>query len=177
MAKALVVARRRGDLTGADVDGLRRACRAVTPDNLAAPPDPWLSARGGIGLAVMNPGAGCRLSEDGIALGYQPADPCSGAADWWHVSIEVNAGRVRARTDVLGTRSVWYFKDDDVFVASTSQFMILSFIGSFEFERATIPWIFSSGTLGPGLSWDRRIARMEADSHSRRGPCNVDGPP
>ena len=49
-------------------------------------------------------------------------------------------------------------------MASTSQRAVVYFLESFEPCEETYAWMLSSGTLGPGLSWDRRIKSMPSDS-------------
>lgn len=60
-------------------------------------------------------------------------------------------------TDTVASRSIWYTQTADLFVASTSQRAIVFFLQSFELNQNVIPWMLSSGTLGPELSWDKRI--------------------
>jgi hypothetical protein len=59
---------------------------------------------------------------------------------------------------------VWYFFDDEHFVASTSQRAIVMFLGSFQFNEGVVPWMLSTGSLGPDASWDRRIRRLPPDA-------------
>jgi hypothetical protein len=67
-------------------------------------------------------------------------------------------------TDPVGTRTIWYYHDEDLFIASTSQRAIILYIGGFEFDARVIPWMLSTGSLGPTLSWDRRIMRVPTDT-------------
>ena len=67
-------------------------------------------------------------------------------------------------TDIVASRTVWYFLDDSRFIASTSQRAILSLVGSFQFDSRVIPWMLSTGTLGPLGGWDRRLRRLGGDA-------------
>ncbi|PWT94108.1 MAG: hypothetical protein C5B54_00525, partial [Acidobacteria bacterium] len=67
-------------------------------------------------------------------------------------------------SDPVASRTIWYYRDEKVFIASTSQRALVMFIGNFDFEEKVIPWMLSSGTLGPGLSWDKRIRAVPVDS-------------
>lgn len=67
-------------------------------------------------------------------------------------------------SDVLGTKAVWYYKDDAVFIASTSQRAIIQYLGSFELNHSIFPWMVCNGLLGPGNSWDSRISLIPPDS-------------
>ena len=67
-------------------------------------------------------------------------------------------------TDVVGSRTVWYYIDQDIFIASTSQRAIVSIIEKFELDNRVIPWILSSGTLGPSYSWSKNIKRLNPNS-------------
>lgn len=60
-------------------------------------------------------------------------------------------------TDIACTRAVWYYKDDAIFIASTSQRAIIAITGQFEFDKRNIPWMLSAGTLAPSLSWSKNI--------------------
>jgi hypothetical protein len=64
---------------------------------------------------------------------------------------------------------LWYAHAADQFVVSTSQRAIVMWLESFDLNEDVLAWQLSSGTLGPGLSWDRRIralppaSRLELD--------------
>jgi len=67
-------------------------------------------------------------------------------------------------SDAAASRTLWYCFDDEYFVASTSQRAIIMFLGSLEFNDQVIPWMLSTGSLGPDSSWDKRIRRLPPDS-------------
>ncbi len=68
---------------------------------------------------------------------------------------------VEAVTDTTGSRTIWYYKDDTIFICSTSQRAIITVLGKFNFDKRTLPWMLSSGSLGPTLSWCKNLSRME----------------
>lgn len=67
-------------------------------------------------------------------------------------------------SDYVGTRTIWYYFDKDLLIASTSQLSIIMYLNSFDFNESVIPWMLSSGSLGPFLSWDKRIKCIPPDS-------------
>ena len=69
--------------------------------------------------------------------------------------------RLEVISDPAGSRTIWYYRDEETFIASTSQ---RAFVGSFQFNEQVIPWVLSTGSLGPSLSWDRRIEMLPPDS-------------
>lgn len=66
-------------------------------------------------------------------------------------------------TNKLASRSIWYYKDDEQFIASTSQRMIINIIGDYQHSEIAASWLLSSGNLGPGNSWDTRIKHLNYD--------------
>ncbi|MBK8161640.1 MAG: hypothetical protein IPK65_00360 [Gammaproteobacteria bacterium] len=98
-------------------------------------------------------------------------------ADWWRPGAEVPDGSyalfrgegdtLELVSDIVGSRTIWYVQTDEVFIASTSQRAIVCLLGSYEPNEAVYPWMLSSGTLGPGLSWDRRIRCLGPDTRLR----------
>ena len=36
--------------------------------------------------------------------------------------------------------------------------------GVFQFNESVVPWMLSTGSLGPSLSWDKRIEKLPPDS-------------
>jgi len=96
------------------------------------------------------------------------------AGKWWKPGTGLPEGSyaifradeeyVEAITDIACSRAVWYYKDDNLFVAGTSQRAIINVVGKFELERQNIPWMLSSGTQAPLLSWGKNIHFLEPDS-------------
>ncbi|MCH7396510.1 asparagine synthase-related protein [Belliella sp. DSM 107340] len=67
-------------------------------------------------------------------------------------------------SDSTGSRTIWYFSNDEFFAFSSSQFSVIKFLGNFEFNEKVVPWMLSSGTLGPNNSWDKRINFLNRNS-------------
>jgi asparagine synthetase B (glutamine-hydrolysing) len=68
---------------------------------------------------------------------------------------------VEAVTDTTASRTIWYYKDDKIFICATSQRAIITILGKFDFDKRVIPWMISSGSLGPTLSWCKNLSRLE----------------
>ncbi len=136
----------------------------------------------------INPRSSLVLEGDDILVGvFNPVPDlpvhgysvCLGAffdnqTDWWQPGAKVpdgsyalfrgNGATVELVSDMVASRTIWYVKTDDLFIASTSQRAIVTCLGSYEPNDSTYPWMLSSGTLGPGLSWDRRIRSVPGDT-------------
>src|SRR5690606_17398986 len=75
-----------------------------------------------------------------------------------------NEYKIELLTDSVASRTIWYYEDKEVFVASNSQLAIIYFLKNFESNRDVIPWMLSTGSLGPFLSWDKRIKALKPQS-------------
>ena len=84
--------------------------------------------------------------------------------DGSYAIFRADSCHVELVSDVVGSRTIWYHKDDEVFVASTSQRAIVMFLRSYVFDERVIPWVLSNGFLGPSHGWDRRVARVPPDT-------------
>jgi hypothetical protein len=144
----------------------------ITPDNIAVrPAQVWESD--GVGLAVLN--ATAPLLRNGVSacMGY----PIFVPSDWHRVGggdpdgtyslFRADHRALELGTDVAGTRTIWYAKTEDLFLASNSQRAIILLLGSFLPNPEVHPWMLSGGFLGPDLSWDQRIHYVPADCHLR----------
>lgn len=106
---------------------------------------------------------------NGVCLGMVT----DSAEKWWkpmspppegsYAIFRFDEDHVEALTDIGCSRAVWYYKDETVFVAGTSQRAVLTVAGKFEFDRRNIPWMLSSGTQAPSLSWSNNIHFVEPD--------------
>lgn len=110
-----------------------------------------------------------RMSEKGLAVGY--LDSTSGSEYPWDTVgaptpdgsfalFRCDADSVEVATDALATRTVWFYHDDEIFIASTSQRAIIMLLGSFSFDQRVVPWFLANGCTGPTGGWDRRISRL-----------------
>lgn len=169
MSKALIVAFRGGQL----VDGHSFSASlsaATTPANLTPTPPFWFQEHGLLSF-VFNPSAVVRTQKAGICLGRTTSSGDNlfqvGAdrPDGTFALFRADENQVEVLTDYAATRTIWYLLTKDLFVAATSQRMILAVVGNVDFNPLSLKWLLSSGTTGPGLSWDKRIRMIEP--HSR----------
>ncbi|CAZ97902.1 hypothetical protein [Zobellia galactanivorans] len=141
-------------------------CKKIAPNNITPNPTKILYSKSGIS-AIMNPMKTLSIFGDNILLG----NAFSGTDKPWH-SCDVNEldgsfaifrntpETSECITDSVATRTIWYYFDSHTFLASTSQRAIILFLESFEFNDQCIPWMLSTGSLGPVHSWDKRINRI-----------------
>jgi hypothetical protein len=168
MAKGIYCCFREG-IPGTARNKLHAICKRLEPDNIR-PPSPLIHTAGRIAYGIMNPPKSILKNGNSLLLG-QLFGTCSD----WHVPMAEFADGSYALfrdddnyceivSDPVASRTIWYFMNNDLFVASTSQRAIIMLLGSFEFDDRIIPWMLSTGTLGPSFSWDRRIRRVPPDS-------------
>ena len=92
--------------------------------------------------------------------------------DDWHVPgaalpdgsfalLRADDAHVELAADGVGSRTLWYALTEHELIASSSQRAIVTLLGSFEPNRSVLPWMLSSGTLGPTAAWDRRVHRVQ----------------
>jgi asparagine synthetase B (glutamine-hydrolysing) len=147
---------------------LRRACDILVPDNITARP-PHIVEQERLATALINPSQGLHLSGASVCLGRVLSDSTgwdtlhAAAPEGSYAICRAGANYVELLTDFVGSRVLWYYFDDDLLLASSSQRALTYLLGSFEVNRAAIPWLLSSGTPGPE-AWDRRFHRLGPDS-------------
>lgn len=165
MSKFLFYATRPGatDLSGHDSQRFLKSSALLAPGLLPRDDDVVLRENAWSRLAVSSMVKSVRVRDTSVCLGFA----VGGDDPWWQVGSSAPEGtyaivrsdeeRVELLTDVVGSRTVWYYADETQFLAATSQRAIVSMLGSLMFNEAVIPWILSSGGLGPYNSWDSRI--------------------
>jgi hypothetical protein len=81
------------------------------------------------------------------------------------VLIRTDGDQLEAVTDFAGSRSVWYATLPCGGIAvSTSFEVVVALIGKFELNDKALGWFLSSGTAGPGISWDPSINPLGRNS-------------
>jgi hypothetical protein len=148
---------------------LHTICNKITPDNILAA-EPKTMVDGCIAYGIMNPAKTLLEKGNSLLLGQifgktENWDvPLSEFPDGSYALFRDGKEHCEIVSDAVASRTVWYYKNENIFIASTSQRAITIFLGSFEFDNRIIPWMLSTGSLGPGFSWDKRIKRIPPDS-------------
>jgi len=150
---------------------LDELCKALTPDNVSSLSEHKICVRGKTAYAVIMNSNMLRVSDLNLLLGYlyeeqskQWGVPTTRFPDGNYAIFRNNDDYIEIVSDGVGSRTIWYYFNDDLFIASTSQRAIILFLGSFVFDDRVIPWMLSTGSLGPEFSWDQRLKRLQADS-------------
>ena len=171
MAKIIYAYSRRVPFGPAEEARLRAICRRLEPDNLSRPGSHQVAVRGQLAFGIANVnGRGAVVRGGNVLLGCLYGEdqawerPQKDYPDGSFAILRTLGQRVEAVSDAAASRTLWYYCDDERFVASTSQRAIVMFLGQFDFDERVIPWMLSAGSLGPALSWDRRIRRLPPES-------------
>ncbi|WP_289062465.1 hypothetical protein [uncultured Zobellia sp.] len=146
---------------------LTAICHIIEPDNIIAnKPKVLIDLQ--CAVAIMNPTNTIDIRNTSVLLGSQVKDNDSaewdssqnGYPDGSYAIFRNNETKSKFITDSVASRTIWYYYDDDLFLAATSQRAIILFLENFSFDERCIPWILSTGSLGPEYSWDKRIKRI-----------------
>lgn len=152
-----------------DVNILETIEKRILPDNILPNKMELLKSSDSIG-AIFNPVSTIKIDELSVCLGYSPN------SNWSDLNLrgedlEGSFGILRNKdtyfqiaSDMVASRTIWYYMNDEVFVASTSQRAIVTYLGTFEFDERVIPWMLSSGTIGPGFSYDKRLEMVKPNT-------------
>lgn len=147
---------------------LEDICSRLAPENIRSA-RPEVMVNGDIAFGIITPAKSLVVKGKSLFLGalFEEAEqwhiPGSSFPDGTYALFRENEGFVEVVTDPAGSRTIWYYFDEDQFIASTSQRAIIMYLRSFSFDERVIPWMLSTGTLGP-FSWDKRINRVQTDS-------------
>lgn len=148
---------------------VKAICDDINADNINAIPSKVISFDN-ITFGISNPIGGFEILNSNILLGHTLEENAiwhDFSANYFNGNYAIfrsNPEETQIISDILGTKSIWYYYDSEQFVASTSQRAIIKYLGSFSFNKKVIPWVLANGLLGPGLSWDKRISLIEPDT-------------
>ncbi len=143
--------------------------KRLEPDNITFK-DPEIVYDKNKLIAVFNPNDSLKIRGTNVCLGniLNSTDlwwkPKSRSPDGSYALFRGDDQIVEVIGDMLATRTIWYYHDDNLFLSSTSQRAIIFFLRSFQLNEQAISWMISTGTLGPGYSWDDRLQPMAGDS-------------
>ena len=140
--------------------------RSLAADDIEPRP-PTVVHRAGLTAAVLNPSGATRVQGASLAIGtlLEPAGdwhaPRAPLPDGSYALLRADDTHVELAADGVASRTLWYALTDRELIASTSQRAIVTLLGSFEPNRDVLPWMLSSGTLGPSGGWDARLTRVQ----------------
>jgi len=128
-------------------------------------PDPIIQTDSQTVTAVLSPTEGIPRRDNSVCLGQVRAAPewdrvGSDRPDGVYTLLRQDSSTAEIITDVVGSRPVWFFTTDSLFIASTSQRAITAIVGDFSLDESTVAWFLSTGTLGPRDGWDSRVKRV-----------------
>jgi hypothetical protein len=168
MAKCIYICSR--EILSAQVEKrLYEICKRLEPNNIS-PNEPRVVVNGDVAFGIMNPTKTLVVNGNSLLMGHifdknEIWDiPLEEFPDGSYALFRDGKEYFEIVSDPVASRSIWYYMDEDVFISSTSQRAIIMYIGSFEFDERVIPWMLSTGSLGPDFSWDKRIKRVPVDS-------------
>ena len=160
MAKALFVTFRNpraDDLT----EFGEAIAKRLAPDNVSAS-SPYIYSDQKTFTLIYNPAPTIKTDGASICMGlcedsdnlFVPDTPLPNGS---YALFRADKDKVEVASDYAGSRTIWYYQDNDIFIASTSQRMAIAFLGDLQLNEKACSWFLCSGTLGPGLSWDQRL--------------------
>lgn len=168
MSKILYAIFRNKNISDTIRQKVEKICNELNPDNINPAPTRLYSSENVV-FGISNPTSYFAHQGENVLLGHLFQKD----HEWQHLNTENPDGNyaifrkdgdsLEVLTDCMSTRTIWYYFDNDKLVASSSQKAIIFFLGNFEFDDRVIPWMLSSGSLGPTFSWDKRLKRVPTD--------------
>ena len=169
MAKVVLVCQKNGKVRDNFPAESEHLSKRLSPDNIRHV-SPVTIVKDGIHIAIFGETSSTRIKKTGVAMGYlhHPGEnwfrPGSQIPEGSFALLRADRHFIELITDAVGSRTVWYTHTPEMFIAATSQRAIVYFLQSFEPKEEAFAWMLSGGTLGPGLSWDRRVRFLPPDS-------------
>jgi hypothetical protein len=140
----------------------------LCPDNIRPTP-PRIVEQSGILAAVFSPNDSVQVSGASICAGHLTSDgqwesPNSGTPEGAFALFRADRSSVEIISDAVASRNIWYYFDETMLIAATTERAIVALLGTFEPNPSAIPWMLATGTLGPVSGWDRRVRRVGPDT-------------
>src|SRR4030095_13007419 len=137
MAKVTYVCLRNGSKERSERlrSALVKIASRICPDNIE-PRAPRIIEQCGVIAAVFSPSAAVRVAGAGICAGHLTKDTqwnLTGAAalEGAFGVFRADGATVEVLSDAVGSRNVWYYLDDEVLIAATTQRGMVALLGGF----------------------------------------------
>ena len=168
MSKIIYVCFRDKTINSSTKERINKICEELNPDNISAHPTK-VGGSNKVVFGISNPVSSFSIKDSNVLLGsiFEEGSNWEKKAndipDGNFVIFKTREEDIEIITDCIGSRSVWYYQDKEKLIASTSQKAIIKFLGDFQFDERVIPWVISTGMLGPEYCWDRRLKKIPSD--------------
>lgn len=145
------------------------AIKNILPDNIPEAPCK-ISAKGNVVYGIANYSDVIAEHDGSVCMGLAYPEqrnwwkPLDAYPDGSYAIFRSDDKYVEAVTDATASRTIWYYLDEKLFVCGTSQRAIITVLGEFNFDKRVIPWMLSSGTLGPSFSWCKNLKLLEPNA-------------
>lgn len=149
------------------LEKLEYVCKLLTPNEIERTSDNFIGKWCGISnsyYAIQN-SKGVDLKNNGtLLIGwvdninniYKDTSNVNGS----YAVIKNVKNKLTFFCDQFGSRTLWYYIDNENFIISTSQRAIVALKNSFHLNKECIAWYLSSGCQGPFISWDKDIVQV-----------------
>lgn len=137
--------------------------RRICPDNIEVLA-PTTMGNERLSIVLFDPIKDIEIENTSLYLGHifkDLKDPSN--IDGAYARINCDRDNIQIDTDALGSKSVWYYFDEDRFIASTSQRAIVIILGAFDLNMDAVYVFLNTGILGFGLSWDKNIRSCKSN--------------
>lgn len=169
MSKLIYVCFRSREIPDYAIQKIENICKELKPDNICTSSTHIFSGKDVI-YGLSNPSKSFLAKEENLVLGKI----FNSAPQWYEKDCPPPEGNynifrsdnaeLEILSDYLGSRNLWYYINEEYFVASSSQKALIRFTGDFKFDKRIIPWVLFNGALGPSHCWDKRVQRLPPNS-------------
>ena len=153
MSKLVYICARNSEKLPFDEKDIEQLSIHLAPDNIR-PRSPRIIKGDGILIGILNPMESLPIKGHSVCMGAFFGEEKS----WWKPAGEVPDGTyalfrgdnscIELVSDIVATRTIWYVKTDNIFIASTSQRAIVYFLQSFKPNHAVIRHTGSGFIMG-----------------------------
>lgn len=147
---------------------LIQVCELLTPSSISIEcqntADIWPGDPNAF-YAIQNSESSNKANKAGLLIGWMQPDQVASStyssdADGSYAVIKSNEEQVSFFSDQFGSRTLWYYFDDESLIVSTSQRAIVALKGTFKSNEKALAWYLSAGCQGPFISWDEEIYQV-----------------
>lgn len=170
MAQYIFIKTRHSNSSQSTLKKLERVCDLLTPNSIKSISQntivQWPNSNNSY-YAIQNSDGVQKVINNTLVVGHienqnavTPKSLINTNADGSYAVIQNTTDKTTFFCDQFGSRTLWYYLDEDKFIISTSQRAVVALKGCFKLNESAISWYLSSGCQGPFLSWDKDVVQV-----------------